>query len=135
MPDPDPPRAFASELRAALDDAGRKQSWLGAEVARIEGVDTPIAQPQISRYLAGESTPEPRRVFAIEQALELRPGHLSRLLGYLPVDAVPAVDVASAAAEDPHLTAEQREDLVAVWETMRARTRARRELGSLPGGQ
>lgn len=124
---------FADELRSALSDSGRNQSWLGAEAARIEGLASPIAQPQISKYLAGEATPEPRRVFAIEQALDLAAGSLSRLLGYLPVDAVPAVTVADAAEQDPWLTRDQRDDLVAVWETMRARTRARRELRSTPG--
>lgn len=131
----DPQRTFAAALRQALTDEDRKQSWLGTEVARIEGLDSPIAQPQISKYLTGDSTPEPRRVFAIEAALGLNPGTLSRHLGYVPTEVSPATTVADAAAEDPHLTREQREDLIAVWETMRARTRARRASRSTPGGQ
>lgn len=122
-------------MRAALNEANRKQSWLGAEISRIEGLATPVAQPMIARYLSGEATPEPRRVFAIEQALELRPGSLSRLLGYVPAGAVPAVDVAQAAAEDPDLTHDQRADLVAVWEGMRSRTLARRASRSTTGGR
>jgi hypothetical protein len=124
-PTQDQRQGFAAELRAVLDGAGRSQSWLGAEIARLEG-SSPVAQPQISRYLSGESTPEPDRVFVIERVLGLRPGTLSALLGYLPADSVPAVTVADAAAGDTALTVEQREDLVAVWETMRGRTLERR---------
>lgn len=132
--DDDPTQAFAAALREALNEAGRKQSWLGAEVARIEGLPAPLAQPQISGYLNGRSVPEPRRVFAIEEALGTRPGRLSRLLGYVPADAAPARTVADAIDEDPGLTEAQREDLLDVWQSMRARTRARRELRSTPGG-
>lgn len=117
---------FSDNLRNALAELGQTQSWLGAEIARIEGMESPTAQSHVARYLSGAMTPNPPRVFTIEKALGLRPGALSRHLGYVPAETVPAVTVPEAAAEDLELTQTQREDLVALWEGMRARTRARR---------
>ena len=116
---------FGPALKQALVDANRTIQALADELG--------LPHSTVSTWVSKDRPPDPSMVFAIEQALDLAAGSLSRLLGYLPVDAVPAVTVADAAEQDPWLTRDQRDDLVAVWETMRARTRARRELRSTPG--
>lgn len=82
-----------------------------------------------------KSYSKPENVFLIEQRLTLPPGALSRHLGFLPVDAVPAVDVRDALALDADLTEDQREVVEALWLQMRAQTRARRLQRSQPGGR
>jgi hypothetical protein len=47
--------------------------------------------------------PNPRQAVAIEQALGVRPGTLTQLLGYLPVDAKPIQSVREAIEADPGL--------------------------------
>ena len=44
-------------------------------------------QSSVSGWINGRYEPSAETVFAVERALELEPGHLSRPLGYLPVDA------------------------------------------------
>lgn len=69
---------FSRELRRALGASGRTQT----DVARAAGV----APSLISTWLAGNiSSPDPHKVFAVERALDLPPGHLSRHLGFIPV--------------------------------------------------
>lgn len=114
-------------LKAAFDDTGRSQSWLGAEIARMEGSESPVAQSQVARYISAEHIPEPARVFAIEKALGLKAGALSHLLGYVPTGFTTPLSVGDAVALDLDLTAGQREDLTGMWEQMRKSTRARRE--------
>lgn len=118
-------QALAGALRDALDAAGVSQAELGAAVAHVEGRGEPYAQNAVSAWLAGKVDLPPGRVFACEQALGLRPGALSVRAGYLPADGA-ASSLELALAADPDLTAAQREDLLAVVDVMRARTRARR---------
>ena len=44
-----------------------------------------LTQPQVSQLEQGKAEPTPQFVFAIEQALALDPGTLSKHLGYAPV--------------------------------------------------
>lgn len=57
-------------------------------------------------------------VFAIEKALELGPGTLSRLLGYLPAEATDVLTVPAAVEVDPHLTVLGRRVVLKVYEEM-----------------
>lgn len=110
MPDQDP---RMDQLRQAITNALHPNSDmsrgdLGAAVARIEGRAEPYGQPAVTAWLNTSDIP-PDRVFAIEQALGKRPGSLSRLMGYVPVGTERACTVERALAEDPNLTATQRE--------------------------
>lgn len=109
---------FGAAVRARLDDLGRSQEWLGLETSRIEDRDPPYIQATVSQWLLGKTEPAPKTVFAIEQALGVNPGTLSRLLGYLPPSTRSATTVRDAIAADPKLTATGRRVIAAVYEEL-----------------
>lgn len=115
----------ADAIRAAR--GSRTQEWLGAEVARQEDRPGPYGQNTVAGWESGKYALKPRKLFTIERALGVPAGSISQLAGYVPVDAQPARSVPEAVAADTDLSTEQREDLLAVYEGMVARTRARRE--------
>ena len=107
-------------VRARLTDLGRSQAWLGAEVAAILERDQPFGQTTISTWLTGVATPEPEQVFAMERALGLRGGDLSRLLGYLPVSArSEPVGTEATISADPRLSDAMKRALIAAYREMR----------------
>lgn len=93
---------FGKAVESALD--GRSQAWLGAEVARATGAASPISGSAVSQWISGKTEPAPDRVFAAEKILKLRPGTLSRLLGYLPASAKDVVTVEDALDADTALS-------------------------------
>lgn len=93
---------FGEALDLALNN--RKRAWLGAEIARLCGKETPITASAVAQWIDGTAEPARAYVFAAEKVLELKPGTLSRLLGYLPVDAKPALSVIDAIDADTRLT-------------------------------
>lgn len=103
-------------IERALADQGRSQGWLGSEVARIEGRANPYSQPATSEWLAKITNQPPGRIFLIEQALSMKEGTLSRLLGFLPTSARPVRTVVEAIAADPRLTEKERRILTQVYE-------------------
>lgn len=84
MTDDDTPEArraaFAKALSTLMAARGVTQSELAAKI-------NVSAQSSVSAWKLGQAEPERETVFAIERALGVRPGHLSRHLGYLPVTA------------------------------------------------
>jgi transcriptional regulator with XRE-family HTH domain len=66
---------------AALAEARNVRGVLQSEIADLAGVQ----QSSVSAWEKGDNQPAPEVVFAIEDYLELKPGHLSRHLGYAPV--------------------------------------------------
>ncbi len=113
---------FGEALRRTLSDAGVSQR----DLATTLGLSS---QSVVSQWISGTHEPSPSRVFGIERALRVEPGTLSRLLGYLPLEAVPALDVPRALATDPTLSPQQREAVLAVYEVLRARKRPPRRRG------
>lgn len=94
-------------------------TWLAVEVAKEEGRPEPYSQAHISDWMGGRrGIPAPHQVFALERALSQTPGRLSRLLGYLPVDAVATVTVEDAVAADPTLTAKHRDAVLALYRAL-----------------
>ncbi len=115
------PITFGEALRRALAAAGTSQRDLATELGLS-------SQSVVSQWISGTHEPSPSRVFAVEEALHLAPGTLSRLLGYLPLEAVPALDVPAAVAADPALSAQNRAAVLAVYEVLRTRSsRGRRQ--------
>lgn len=92
---------LGQRLRARRLERGLSQEAVGAFV----GVD----KSMVSRWEAGEKISEPAQVFALEQLLELGPGDLSRLAGYLPLAAVPVVTVEDAIIQDQQLRPRERQ--------------------------
>jgi hypothetical protein len=93
-------KVFGRALEVQL--AGRPQGQFGGEVAKQEGRSQHYSQQQVSNWVQGNE-PNPRQAIAIEKALGVRPGTLTRLLGYLPLDARTTKTVNEAVAADPSL--------------------------------
>jgi hypothetical protein len=109
---------FGAALRKRLNEMDRSQEWLGAEAARLEGREKPYIQQTVGHWINGTAEPSPPATFAIEKALQLRAGTLSRALGYLPPDSRSATTVKDAVAADPKLTASGRRILAKVYEEL-----------------
>lgn len=109
---------FQAALSRRLDDLGRSQTWLAVEVAKQEGRPDPYSQAHIADWLRGRRSPSPQQVFALERALGTSPGALSRILGYLPAEAVASVTVEDAIAADPTLTARHRDAVLALYRAL-----------------
>jgi transcriptional regulator with XRE-family HTH domain len=76
-------------------------------------------QSSVSGWINGKYEPAADTVFAIERALGVDPGHLSRPLGYLPVEpAAPTVSVESAVAQCGLLDDEEKAALVAMYRVL-----------------
>jgi transcriptional regulator with XRE-family HTH domain len=102
---------FRRALRQAREDAGLSQRAL----ARAVDV-SPGAVWQWERDEDG-TIPRLDMTTRLEQILKLEPGHLSRLLGYVPATAEPGTmtSVVAAARADPRLDDSERELLIAVY--------------------
>ena len=111
----DPGTQLVSLINDALADQDKGQSWLGVRVAEIEGRSEPFSQSAVSQWLDKPDNLRPDRVFSIEKALGKVPGSLSRLFGYVPASAAPALSVPDAIAADPQLTDGARRILVAAY--------------------
>src|SRR6478752_10383788 len=96
-------RAFGRALRQRLEDLGRSRAWLGAEVARLELGEGSrgYTASAVTMWVNGDTEPTRPKVWAIEAALGAKPGALSRLLGYLPLEARPVTTVTAAIEADP----------------------------------
>lgn len=110
--------AVAHIIQAALEDAGRTQAWLGVRVAELEGRDEYYRQPAVSGWLKNIAGQPPARIFLIEKALGMAAGSLSRLLGYLPTDAVAARSVPEAVEADARLGEYGRQFLLDAYRTL-----------------
>jgi transcriptional regulator with XRE-family HTH domain len=103
---PEQCRDFGAALERALD--GRHHGGFGADVARAMGAKNPFTPSAVSQWVNGTVEPARPKVFAMEKVLKLRPGSLSRLLGYLPVTARASVSVLEAIDADPSLSETQK---------------------------
>lgn len=99
-------------FRDALDRALTGKSQV--EVARRAG----IAPSTISTWLSGGGA-KPAQVFAVENALSLRPGRLSRHLGYLPVGQRDDCDITEAIEADSELDRESKDAMLALYKALR----------------
>lgn len=95
--------AFGYALAVHVDNA--------SDLARKVGVTSSAA----ALWLTAQREPSRRTVFDIEEALDLPPGSLSHLLGYLPVSAYPPGRTEEALEQDPDLSEEGRKTLLRVY--------------------
>jgi transcriptional regulator with XRE-family HTH domain len=102
-------KAFSRELRRAREESGLSLRALAEAVAASHTV--------VADWERGRHAPRPPRVRMLEHVLQLAPGSLSRLLGYLPPGDFEkgAVGVLQAAQSDPRLTDRDRRILAAVY--------------------
>ncbi len=102
--------AFGDALRRLRDSRGASQEWLADQLG-------------VTRALVGqwENGVEPpwRQVFAIEECFGLRPGMLSRIIGYLPLKAKAVKSTQEAIEADPTLSDQGRRILRAAYQAAR----------------
>ena len=102
---------FRRALRQAREDAGLSQRALARAVKVSAGA--------VWQWERDEDGTVPRldMTTRLEQVLNLEPGQLSRLLGYVPATAEPGTmtSVVAAARDDPRLGDSERELLIAVY--------------------
>lgn len=113
----DDPKAFGRALHDVLERKGMSQTELAAEVGHVLG-RKPISQPWVSEIRRGIKTPPPEVAMAMEKVLRVRPGQLTCHLGYVPVEATPAVSVVDAIEADPLLDERGRRSLAAAYQAL-----------------
>lgn len=97
-----------SDRRIERADFVRTLEWLlnerGLSQRRFVADASLSSHTEVSRWKTLNYEPRPETVFRIEQVLNVLPGTLSRTLGYLPLEARPAVNVRMSfdAALDAH---------------------------------
>ncbi len=113
-------QAFGRAVRQRLEDLGRSRAWLGGEVARCEmgQGSRPYTASAVTMWVNGDTEPTRPKVWAIEEALGAKPGALSRLLGYLPVDARTVATVPGAIEQDNRLDEDGRRILLSVYRVL-----------------
>lgn len=74
-------RRFGEALGEAMGVRRVTQKSLGALLGGV-------SQPAVSAWISGDAEPNPATVFECERVLQLPPGQLSKVLGYLPPSAV-----------------------------------------------
>jgi transcriptional regulator with XRE-family HTH domain len=131
---------FGRLLAEALSARDTKQE----DLARRLGT----TQSSVSAWVTGRYEPSAETVFAIERSLSLGPGHLSRSLGYLPLEAVSASPgVEDAVAQSTLIDDAQKRIVLAVYRAVvesgagqdrpgrAAATPAKRAVQSVPAGR
>lgn len=106
-------RAFGAALDNLMAAHGTTQQDLGAKI----GISS---QSSISAWKDGKTEPDRELVFRIERVMGVRPGHLSRHLGYLPLSATKIVDQTTeeAIVNDPALDDMGRKVLLSSYRTL-----------------
>lgn len=105
---------FGMLLGRALKVRAMKQD----ELAGLLGT----TQSSVSGWVNGKYEPGAATVFAIERTLSMEPGQLSRLLGYLPLEAASRpMSVDTTIAESPLLDDEDKAVLIAMFELLAAK--------------
>lgn len=98
---------FAGALRTQLEGRSRR------EIADELGITTSA----LSMWLSEKVEPTRDKVWALEAALRLKRGALSKLLGYLPLDAKASVTVVDAINADPKLSDLSKKVLLAAYKS------------------
>jgi transcriptional regulator with XRE-family HTH domain len=101
--------SFRRGLRRAREAAGYSQSGLSLKIG--------VSRSAVWQWEGGRAVPTEENVAALERELELQPGSLSLLLGYLPAGAVERemISVIEALEADPKLGERERELLASMY--------------------
>lgn len=116
--DPSPMDVDEHAFAAALVDA------LGEMTQQALADRLGLTRASVNDWCRARSIPSPHTVFAIEEALGLAEGELSRILGYLPLSCEgqpPGGGTVRAMGVDRYLTDEQRSLLIMIYEQMAGR--------------
>jgi len=108
--------AFGAALRAAMVSAGIKTPAELTRRARSVGIDR--TGETVNTWTRG-AEPSRIEVLALEVLLGVEPGHLSRHLGWVPVDVDTSVTIEQLILAEPDLTDAQKQALLTLLESMR----------------
>ena len=103
-----------AEFRRVLVEARTRRRLSQRALGKAAGV----SKSAVSQWEAGRSLPIPAKVPDLERTLELEPGGLSRLLGYLPIatgDDKTSLDVVEAIRRDARLGEHGQELLITMY--------------------
>lgn len=109
-------KAFGAALAKRRKELALSQTALGRALGGV-------GQSAISQWERGDIQPRPEYVYAVEKALGLAPGTLSRTLGYLPPTRPPKSGpggVREAIRRDPLLTSKEKRSLVSLYDSLTA---------------
>lgn len=109
-------KAFGAALAKRRKELALSQTALGRALGGV-------GQSAISQWERGDIQPRPEYVYAVETALGLGPGTLSRILGYLPAAHPPKAGfggVRDAIRRDPLLTSKEKQSLRALYDSLTA---------------
>jgi len=102
-------KAFRKALRRAREEHGLSKRGLALKIG--------VTQSAVWQWEEGRVSPRPELLAVLEQALDLAPGALAYLLGYLPPEGLSKapVSVAEAIEADPRLGGKERKLLVTMY--------------------
>ena len=103
-------RQFGGLLAGALKARGMTQEDLAGELG--------TTQSSVSGLINGMYEPAAATVFAIERSLGLEPGHLSRPLGYLPLEAASGSIGVEAAIAQSSLEEDEKAAMTAMYRVL-----------------
>ena len=106
--------AQKDEFRRVLKEARARRRLSLRVLGEVAGV----SKSAVAQWESGRSLPVPAKVPELERALEMEPGALSRLLGYLPItggDEKTSLDVIEAIRRDARLGEHGQELLIAMY--------------------
>ena len=109
-----PTAAQKDEFRRMLVETRARRRLSQRQLGKAAGV----SKAAVSQWEVGRSLPVPAKVPNLERTLELEPGTLSRLLGYLPItsgDDKTTLDVIEAIRQDARLGEHGQELLIAMY--------------------
>lgn len=110
-------------LRERLEDAGVSYRTL-ADRLRKRGLDR--SKDTVNLWVNGVQPMRPDEIFLVEEILELPPGDLSRVAGFLPTTARPARSTEDAIRADERLSPSARRFMLAALRGVIAEEKKRR---------
>jgi transcriptional regulator with XRE-family HTH domain len=112
-------------FKQAIAHARRGHGWSQRKLAEKLGV----SHSTVAFWEQGKTLPTPVNVVDLERILELEPGTLARLLGYMPLDTMQREmrTVLDAIMADPDLGQRERDLLLAMYRELIRQRRAERK--------
>ena len=110
-------KAFSVALKAALAAAGVESAAQLHRRALVAGVDKTASA--VGHWTTGHSEPSRPEVLILEQICEVEPGHLSRHLGWIPVDVDSETTIEQLILADRDLTDANKATLLGLIEMLR----------------
>jgi hypothetical protein len=110
-------KAFSVALKAAMAAAGVESAAQLHRRALVVGIDKTASA--VGHWTTGHSEPSRPEVLILEQICEVEPGHLSRHLGWIPVDVDSETTIEQLILADRDLTDANKATLLGLIEMLR----------------